>query len=348
MRQLYRMFVFDLRMTMSSFMGGYMLIVPMVILMVLRVFIPTVETTSYTVAVVAEGPNAVHPEMIEVLDPVADLVVYPDIESMEEKLRGSGQAEGLYFDPAEGQYVSVLERSQESNKAFSFAAKFIRLHHYQTHYPQAERLTEFSHGVPAELAERSETSPVASIGGATFIIFLVIIGGFLIGMAVVNDKDLGTILALRVSPVSRADYFIGRSIFPLLATVFYAGVSLLMLGLTHVDLAQLALVIVASFPLTLLVGLFIGAMGDNEVEAIGIGKLASMVLMLAILGPTLLPDAWHWVVWWSPSFWLYDVVEEIFTESAQWGSLLWKSAVMMGVTGIYFGLLRKQIVRGLS
>jgi len=348
MRLLVQMFLFDMKMSFKSFMGGYMLIVPVLILGVLRAFLPTVENTSVTLAVVTEGPHAVDEEIIELANEVADIVRYESIEGKERKLRGVGTAEGLYWDPAKRQCVSVLERTKETNRLFSIAARFVRQKYYQENYPDAQRLTEFEHGVPPELSERTKTSPVATMGGSSFLVFMVIVTGFLIGMNVVNDKEEGTDRALRVSPVTKFDYYVGKSIFPLGIMAAYTIIALLVLGLIHVNILQVYLVVLASFSVTLLFGLFMGALAKNETEAIGVGKLASIVLLLAILGGTLLPDNWHWVVWWLPSYWMYNVLEKVFTEEAVWSAVAWKSAVIVGLTGLYFGLARKRIIAGLS
>ena len=348
MKQMLQLFVFDLKSSMKSFMGGYIIIVPMVILIILSTFLPSVESTSATVAVVAEGANAVEQELIEALDAFADVKKYDTIEDMERKLRGTGSAEGLYWDPKTGQYVSVVERTRESNTVFSAAARVVRQYTYMKDNPAAPTITRYSYGVPEELADRSKTSPVATVGGAIFFTFMVIICGFLIGMSIITDKEMGTIQAIRISPANKADYFIGKSIFPFLVLAVYTIIALLILKLSHVNILQTYVFMIVSYSVTILFGLIMGAIGNNENEAIGYGKLLSMVVMLAILGATLLPDRWHWVVWWSPVYWIYDLLEEIFTESATWGSLLWKSAVTVGISGIFSVLLRKKIAKGLS
>ena len=100
MKQLLQLFAFDVKSSMKSFMGGYIIIVPMVILIILRTFLPSVESTSATVAVVTKGPNAVDEAIIDSLEAFADVKAYDTIEDMEQKLRGPGSAEGLYWDPA--------------------------------------------------------------------------------------------------------------------------------------------------------------------------------------------------------------------------------------------------------
>lgn len=348
MRQVFQMFLIDMKMSMKSFMGGYIVIVPILALLILRGFLPSVESTSANIAVVTSGPNAVEEGLIEALESFADVSTYETIEDMEQKLRGAGSAEGLYWDPGTEQYVSVLERNLESNKAFSVGARVVRQYTLDKVRPDAARLTSFSHGVPPELSDRTKTSPVATTGGAIFLVFLVIASGFIIGMGIVNDKEDGTDRAIRVSPVSKADYFVGKSIYPFLVIMFYTIIGLLVLKILHVNILMTYIVATISYSLSLLFGLLVGAIASNENEAIGMAKMLATVSMLSILGGTLLPDKWHWVVWWSPLYWIYEIMEEVFTDTATWGVLGWKSAIIVGLTALFFIMLKKRIVKGLS
>jgi hypothetical protein len=348
MKQIIQMFRIDVRMHMKSFMGAYIATVPLVILFVLRIFLPTVETTSATVAVVTEGPHAVEEAMIAELEEFATVIPYPTIDAMKQKLRGTGSAEGLYRDPEAGQYVSVLEENLEGNTIFSVGARVIRSASYRQEYPDGRRLIDFTATVPAELADRTENSPVATMGGAIFVVFLTIIAAFLIGLGIVSDKEQGTDRAIRVSPATTTEYYIGKSIFPLLVMVVYPFVAAVVLGLLEANLFQMYVGVILSFAVSLFVGLLMGALGRNQNEAIGTAKSIAMVLMLAILGGALLPDSWQWVVYWVPVYWYYDMVEEVFTLQASWTSVAWKSAVMVGITGIYFLAMRRRFAKGLS
>ncbi|MCD6332287.1 MAG: ABC transporter permease [Bacteroidales bacterium] len=335
-------------MNFKHFMGAYIVIVPFAILLILRGFIPTVESTTTTIAVVSESEHAVSPEMIRVLDQYAKIKTYLSIEDMYKKLRGVGTVEGLYWDPAKQQFVSVLQKTPKGNSAFSLAAQVIRQQYLHKNYPGTPPVMTFEYDVPKELSHRTKISPVATMGGSIFFVFLILIAGFVIGLGIVDDKENGTDKALHVSPVSKSDYFIGKSIYPLLIIAFYSIIALLVLGLIHVNILQVYLLVIVSFSITLLFGLLLGALANNETEAVGVGKLLSMLMMLAILGGVLLPDAWQWAVWWAPFYWVYDVLQEIFTETVTWTSLAWKSAVTVGLTLFYFLLLRKKIIKGLS
>ncbi len=348
MRQLFQMFKFDLKSNMSGFMGSYMIIVPLLMILVLRFFLPSMDSTAATIAVVTEGPHAVKQEVINELEAFAKVKTYDTIEDMEQKLRGTGTVEGLYWDPDNGQYVSVLERNIKSNIAFSSGARVIRQYYVKENYPDEAKTNTFTYGVPEELSHRSKTSPVATMGGSIYILFMAFIGAFIIGLGIVNDKELGTNKALQITPLTKSEYFIGRSILPLFVMAFYAIIALLILGLIHVNILQVYIVVLASFSITLFFGLLIGALASNDNEAIGVGKMLGMLLMLSILGGTLLPDKWQWVVYWTPFYWVYSVLESIFTQTATWAEIAWKNALVIGLCGSYFLLLRKQFIKGLS
>lgn len=348
MKQLMAIFRFDVKRNMKNYMGIYMIIMPAVILIILKSFLPSVETSERVIAIVANGPNAVDAIMIQHFQEQADVKTYASIEEMEQKLRGTGTAEGLYWDPVVEQYVSVLERGEEENTLFSFSAQVIRQRYFQQNYPDAPQVVTFTSAVPEEISDRSKISPVATMGGSIFLVYMIIISAFIIGLGIVNDKEEGTDRAIRVSPVSKIDYILGKSIQPLLIMAVYTMVSIIVLGLLEVNIWQVYLAVLVSFPITLLFGLVLGALGRNETEAMGYGKVLGMIVMLAILGGTLLPDSWQWIVWWTPFYWVYDILEEIYTQIGSWGSLAWKSALLLGITGLYFLLLRKKIIKGLS
>jgi len=343
------MFLMDIRILAKNFMGIFVVIVPFVILIVLSTFLPSVESSTVTLAIVTEGEYAVKDkELISALDEFGNIEKYSSIEKMEQKLNQIGESEGLYYDPDTNQYVSVMEKTVEKNKLFSTAAKYIRQHIHKEINPKATRITEFSSKVPPELKDRTKTSPVATMGGSIFLTFMSFVLAYVLGIGIVIDKEYGTNKALQVSPVNKVDYYIGKSIFPLIILAFYTGVCLLILGLTHVNILQVYIVMIPSFIITLLFGLLIGALAKNEVESIGIVKLLGTFMALVILGATLLPGNWKWIVYWTPFYWIYNMYDAIFTETITWIDILWKSALSIGISAVIFLILHKKIIKGLS
>mgnify|MGYP003563467180 CR=1 FL=1 len=348
MKQLWRIFLFDIRMSFKNFMGAYLLIIPMVILLILRSFLPAVDSSSANFAVINEGPNAVDRELIATLDEIGDVSFYSTIEELEDRMAAIGEIEGLYWDPVAGQYVSLVEKTGEDNELFTLAARYIRQQYLGDNYPELPRMVSFSAAVPPELSDRTEISPVATMGGSLFIVFISIMTAFMMGLAIVEDKDQGTILALRISPVSSSDYYIGRSLFPFLVTIAYSIIGVFMLGLAGINIMQMLTVVIPSFATAMVLGLFIGGMGKNEIEAMGIGKVSAMLFMFVLVAAALLPDNWHWTLWWMPVYWIFDALEEVFIQQADWFSVGWKSLLALALAGGYFLLLRKRIVRGLG
>jgi ABC-type Na+ efflux pump permease subunit len=335
MRQFVQIVRSEISMAFKNFYAVYVMVMPMVILLVLRFFLPSVESTTVTVAVVADGPHAVEAGLIEEMRAYADVAEYESIEAVEQKLRGAGSAEGLYWDPEAEQYVSLMERNIPENALFSVGARAVRQYYVDRNYPSAPQIVSFSAGVPPELADRTKNSPVATIGGAVFVAAMTIMMGFIIGVSVVRDKELGTDRAIRVSPVSRAEYYLGKCVCPVL-------------GLLNVSVLQIYTVALVSVSVVLIFGLLVGGLARNENEALGLVKSIGTVLLLGVLGGTLLPDAWQWIVYWVPLYWIYDAAEGIFALTATWGDVAWRSGVLLALSLVAFLALRTRIEKGLS
>src|SRR6056297_2821377 len=182
MRQIINIFKFDIRSGTKDFIILYIVLVPLLILYILSTFLPSIESSSVTIAAVTEGRHAVESELIEKLSEFADVKSYDSIEKVEKKLMGSGSTEGLYYDHVNKQYVAVMEHSEESSHLFSITSQIIRQHYYEKNYPNQPDINKFSARVPEELKDRPATSPVATMGGSIFLVFMVIINAFIIGL----------------------------------------------------------------------------------------------------------------------------------------------------------------------
>lgn len=348
MRQLAQMVLIDVRMSLKSFVAAYMLVAPLLILVVFRLFIPSVQGTTATIAAVTTGPEAVAEDLLADLDRLFDLEHYETVERMEARLRGAGTVEGLYREAESGTYVSVVEEGSAANERFSVGAAAVRQYLLDRDYPDRRRVVRFQTSVPDALLDRTGNSPVATNGGAIFITLSIIITAFSVGLSVVNDKEYGTDRALKVTPLTRVEYYVAKAVLPVAIMLIYPAITVLVLGLEGVNLGMLYLSVILAVPTALVLGLFLGAMATNETEAMGVGKTLSTLVLLAILGGVLLPAAWQWTVYWVPVYWLFDMVEGIFSAGAVWTEVLWKSGVMVGTTAVYFLLARRRFAKGLS
>lgn len=348
MRQFIQFVRFEFAMSFKSFFGVYMMVAPLAIVLVLRAFVPTVESTTGTLAVVDQGPHAVDEAVLERASAFAEIERYESVEAVETKLRAAGSAEGLYWDPEQERYISLLERNIPDNALFSAGARVVRRHAYETGYPDREQITTVTSRVPPELGDRTPNSPVATTGGSIFLAFMSMMMGFILGLSIVRDKELKTDRAVRVTPVTKAEYFLAKAVLPILVFAAYAAIGLWILGLLSVNMLQVYLVVVVSFVVLLLFGVLIGAMAHNETEGLGLAKATGTLAILAVLGGTLLPDSWQWLVYWVPVYWVFNAIDGILTLTATWADVLRQMGVMAGICLLVFLGLRKRIAAGLS
>ncbi|MAE93473.1 MAG: hypothetical protein CL910_02305, partial [Deltaproteobacteria bacterium] len=132
----------------------------------------------------------------------------------------------------------------------------------------------------------------------------ILLVGSVLGLGLVDERESGTWLLLRVLPVSDAS--LGAYLCSVAAGVgLVAGVACALVYGQPVERPLLygAALLSASLGAPAL-AFFIGSLASNKIEAMAIGKLANIPMAAPILA-FVLPAPWHLFLWWSPSYWIY-------------------------------------------
>lgn len=149
--------------------------------------------------------------------------------------------------------------------------------------------------------------PIENLGllvapAAPFIGTLLV--GSVLGFALVDERESGTWLLLRVLPlqeISLGAYLLGVTTGAALvsgaACAAIYGHPVERPGLHGAALLATALGAPA-------MAFFLGSMASNKIEAMALGKLANLPVSAPLLA-FVLPAPWHVALWWSPFYWLY-------------------------------------------
>jgi len=148
-----------------------------------------------------------------------------------------------------------------------------------------------------------DLSPYYRQAGIFFLMLVPMMMGMVYGFVLLDERDGGIITAISVTPTGKSGYLKLRLGIPILVSLVFCLLFLLLLKLTGtLNPLQLILIslIVSSQSLILL--LFLGAFADNKVMGLAISKGFGILL----LGPMLdyiLPAPYHWTGAYSPLFW---------------------------------------------
>ncbi len=165
--------------------------------------------------------------------------------------------------------------------------------------------------------------------------------GMVIGFMLLDQRDEGTLEALRVTPMSPSGYLVYRLGLPMLLSAAITLVMVPLAGLVPIGPGALLVSTLAAAPLAPLYALFLAAFSANKVQGFAYSK-ALGVLLMGPVGAWLLGPPWEWLFglvplyWPAKVFWLLDA-----------GETAWAAAALAGGLG-YFGLLLWPLVRRFS
>jgi fluoroquinolone transport system permease protein len=163
------------------------------------------------------------------------------------------------------------------------------------------------------------------IAGAVLLLITPILYGMIVGFLFLDQRDDGTLTALRVTPVSLRSYVGYRLAMPMLLGVVMTLVAFGIAGVATVDPVSLVLCTLLAMPLAALVALALAAFAENKVQGFALQKAGS-IFMLPPLIAYFLPVAWQPLFWILPTYWplkLYWTLEA--------GDTLWWAYALAGV-----------------
>jgi len=129
--------------------------------------------------------------------------------------------------------------------------------------------------------------------------------GLIIGLLLIDEKDLGVLKYIAITPLSLNRYLLIKCGTGVLITIVYNFVFILLLRY-KVDL-NLILTIILCSGLVPYFSIFIFIFSKNKVEALTKGKLSSLIIIGAVV-PYFIPSKINYILGVFPTFW----IEKIF------------------------------------
>lgn len=170
--------------------------------------------------------------------------------------------------------------------------------------------------------------PVAS---SALLLITPVMYGMIVGFLFLDQRDDGTLTALRVTPISVQSYLAYRLSVPMLFSVVMTPLAFYIAGISGVDFFALLLCTLAATPLAALVAISLAAFADNKVQGFALQKAGS-VLLLPAVAAYFVPASWLPFFWILPTFWPVKLYWSLAAgESAWWaylaGGLLFHAAL---------------------
>jgi len=162
-------------------------------------------------------------------------------------------------------------------------------------------------------------------------------------MNIIEEKESMTFSALNTTPLTRSQYIIGKSLAGSVIAVIQIVASFYIFGFKDVNFLQVLFISIAGLSVVVIMGFILGLVSPNQMAAMANMKVLFLPISITIIGAMMMPYRLHFLLWWSPFYWVYDGMTAIVLETATWGRL---SVDAMGVTVItllIYVLFRKKI-----
>lgn len=140
------------------------------------------------------------------------------------------------------------------------------------------------------------------IAGYTLLVIGPMACGLVVGFLLLDQRDDGTLAALRVTPLPIADYLAYRLAAPMLVSLPMTLAAFPIAGITTIAPVQLLVTALASAPLAPVFALALATLAANKVQGFALAKVANLLLFAPLLANAV-PAGWRLVFGVLPTYW---------------------------------------------
>jgi ABC-2 type transport system permease protein len=332
LRKIWIIFMRDLKVNLRDFLSLYILLVPVIFAVGIKLLVPSVNDTTVNLALL-DGDN---PEMVTYLEQFANVELFKDVDAITERLERRDNIVAILPD-SDAYYILTQGNEPESVVEF---AKLLNS------YVELDLDVENTTAV-IETFGRTE-SPLKKLLVNIMILMTSAIAGMLISINIVEEKVDNTVSAINVSPISRVGFILGKSMTGMFLAVYGAVAILWITGFSDVNLGQIALAIVSVTLLSILIGFIEGINNDDVMNAAAGVKMLFLPLGAGVAAAELLSDKWQILFYWIPFYWTYKGNDAILSYSASWPQIIGYTVIVLALCGVVYYFLAPKIQKGLA
>ncbi len=270
----------------------YVVVVPLVFAIGLRLFAPSLGSTLVTVVV----DPSVDEGAVEWLETRFRVDRVEDFDSLRSRVMEFDDAPGILV--RDGSPMLLVEGNEEEYVVMAAAAGLSALRGESAPPPEVNWVQS-----------GSGRSLIAEYGSIFLVIMCLTIGGFVMGLGIVGDREERSIDALAVTPLRLEEYLVGRAVTgSMVALILGYSVLLIVLGPANVDALRVLPALLASTSLAILFGYLLGTFSSNQLGAIAFTKALALPYTMVPLAGMLLPDRLHRFLYPFPNYWSFEAL----------------------------------------
>ncbi len=332
MKRIFTIFFRDLKINMRDFLSIYIYLFPIIFSIVINLVSPSINEISVNFVFVENQNN----EMVEYFENFAGVETVENEEALKERINKRDDIFGIVSDDGEN-YILAQGNEQEGILDF---AKIIK-----SYYEMGVDIEDSS----AEIVDFGRTVPPMKKMFVNIAILLnTVLGGMIIGLNIVEEKSDNTISAINITPVSKFQFILGKSLIGVLLPLFGSLIILFMTGYTQINFGQVILTVIAASFISMMIGFIQGLTSDDVMSAAAGIKVLFLPMIAGVAAKEFLSEAWQRLFYWIPFYWTYKSNDEILSYSSSWLNIIFYSVIVIGISVVIYLILAPKIRKRLE
>ncbi|HSL85498.1 MAG TPA: ABC transporter permease [Bacteroidales bacterium] len=322
----------DTKSGMRDFMIIYILIVPFIIAVILNMLTSSVSQSVLNLGV----DESISQEELTYLEGYADVEVFSSEEALIDRVEN---LDDIYGIVRKGDKFEVIRQGNEKVEMHEMVTLLL------------DSMSNENIEVPISLTVSDvgwRLSPIKQYGGSLLAVFISVFGGMIILINLVEEKQENTLAAMNVAPVERSQYILGKAALGFFVPLVHVMGILLILNYGDINYLMAALITVSIALTSIIIGFTIGVNSDNVLAAISGMKMVILPILGSIFGAIYLSEGLHFLLYWSPFYWAFVALDDVILKQATWGGVLFSTGMIVLISIIVMGAMRKKISRGLK
>jgi len=331
-KKIFLIFRRDLVSSRRDFMATYIMVAPLLLAVGITLFAPGLNDTTVKLAML----NSDDMEHIEYMEQFSKVELFSSMDELERRVE---KRDDIAAIAPTGHSYEIILQGNESEMVEEYAVQLNTLYELgATKEETTAQLISFGRTVP----------PLKAKLVNMLIAMTIMLAGMLIAIGIVEEKAENTINAINVTPISQTGFVIGKSLLGGAAALLGIIGGVLITGFYDINWFMIVLVGLTSMILSFIIGFLQGISSADVIEAAGGVKLIILPLAGSIAGYEFLADKWQWTMYWSPFYWAYKANNLILSKTADWGTVLLCTAMVIGLSLIVYLVALPKLRKGLS
>lgn len=267
---------------------------PILLAIGLSLFLPGVQSMKLTVAIDGD----VEQKVIEGWKKYANVEVYDSRDKVQKRVEKPDDVAGVVKKNSE--YVILLE-GNETGEAKEIATVLLDA------VLSGKLESQYEH-----ISLGKTNSGLREVSASILLLTAILIGGFIIGFNIVDEKETKAIKALAVSPLKLGEFLVSHALVCLISGIVLAFISSLIFFGTGVNYLWVLVSIICSTGVGMVLGFIIGGFADSLISAIAIVKVVMLFFVGIPIGSLFVPMSFQWIFFIFPHYWAFQSYRNIY------------------------------------